>query len=83
MLDQTKNEPVLKPHVLQDALSDVAKERDIPQLLDSPIAQHFSNCQEVHSVPIVISVCGSYVSYPFTGNEPRSVNVPAAMPYLM
>jgi len=56
VLDQAKNEPVLKPHVLQDALSDVAKEKDIPQLLDSPIAQHFSYCQEVYSVTIVISV---------------------------
>ena len=47
MLDAGKTEPVLKKHVLQDALADVAKEQNIPQLLDAPIAKHFSYCQEV------------------------------------
>ncbi|CAL5226213.1 g9052 [Coccomyxa viridis] len=47
VLDAGQAEPVLKPHVLQDALAGVAKEQNIPQLLDAPIAKHFSHCQEV------------------------------------
>ncbi len=73
---------MLKPHVLQDALSDVAKEKDIPQLLDSPVAEHFANCQEVHSGPTVISVCEACDSHPFTGNQPRPVSVPATIPHI-
>ena len=38
---------MLKPHVIQDALADVAKEQNIPELLNAPIAKHLSHCQEV------------------------------------
>ena len=47
VLEEGKAEAVLKPHVIQDALADVAKEQNIPELLNAPIAKHLSHCQEV------------------------------------
>ena len=47
VLKEGKAEAVLKPHVIQDALADVAKEQSIPELLNAPIAKHLSHCQEV------------------------------------
>lgn len=40
-------EAVLKPYIIQDALVEVAREHNIPQLLEPPFSTHLKHCQEV------------------------------------
>lgn len=47
VIKKAKEEAVLKPYILQDALAEVAREQNIPQLLKPPFSTHLKHCQEV------------------------------------
>ena len=47
VIEKAKEEAVLKPYIIQDALAEVAREQNIPQLLEPPFATHLKHCQEV------------------------------------
>ncbi len=47
VIKKAEGEAVLKPYIIQDAIVEVAREQNIPQLLETTFSTHLKHCQEV------------------------------------